>query len=97
MSVRLGRRLLSTYKLPPTINQLLSRHFDSTKPPSQPATVHGWVKSIRRQKNVSFAVITDGSSAAGMQAVFAGEKNFLAKGFVLIVMCSTLETDLLEA
>ncbi|TFK68359.1 asparaginyl-tRNA synthetase, partial [Pluteus cervinus] len=43
-------------------------------------TVHGWIKSIRKQKNVSFAVITDGSSAKGLQAVFPGGKGELAKG-----------------
>lgn len=31
--------------------------------------MHGWVKSVRRQKNVTFAVINDGSCAAGLQTV----------------------------
>ncbi|EDR12141.1 uncharacterized protein LACBIDRAFT_166907, partial [Laccaria bicolor S238N-H82] len=37
---------------------------------SSTTTVSGWIKSIRKQKNVSFAVLTDGSSYKGLQAVF---------------------------
>ncbi|KIL58782.1 hypothetical protein M378DRAFT_170144 [Amanita muscaria Koide BX008] len=72
------RRLLSsftssTYCLPQTISQLLAHHID-VQGSQQPATitVTGWIKSIRRQKNVSFAVLTDGSSPKGLQAVFVG-------------------------
>ncbi|GBE85334.1 hypothetical protein BKA93DRAFT_735456 [Sparassis latifolia] len=57
------RRFLST-SLPPTIRQLLSSHV------SAPVEVTGWVKSVRRQKNIAFAVISDGSSDRGLQAVF---------------------------
>lgn len=32
-------------------------------------TISGWIKSIRKQKNIWFAVITDGSSMQGLQAV----------------------------
>ncbi|KAM6496493.1 hypothetical protein JOM56_006966 [Amanita muscaria] len=70
------RRLLSsftssTYCLPQTISQLLAHHID-VQGSQQPATitVTGWIKSIRRQKNVSFAVLTDGSPPKGLQAVF---------------------------
>ncbi|KIL60567.1 hypothetical protein M378DRAFT_110061 [Amanita muscaria Koide BX008] len=70
------RRLLSsfassTFRLPQTISQLLAHHID-VQGSQQPATitVTGWIKSIRRQKNVSFAVLTDGSSPKGLQAVF---------------------------
>ncbi|KAM6500810.1 hypothetical protein JOM56_003824 [Amanita muscaria] len=75
------RRLLSSfassnYRLPQTISQLLAQHVESPDVKgSQPAatiTVTGWIKSIRRQKNVSFAVLTDGSSPKGLQAVFIG-------------------------
>ncbi|KAJ7590730.1 hypothetical protein C8J56DRAFT_1134422, partial [Mycena floridula] len=51
--------------LPPTIAQLLSRQADSST-----VSVNGWVKSIRRQKRVAFAVIGDGTNASGIQAVF---------------------------
>ncbi|KAI0748077.1 asparaginyl-tRNA synthetase [Daedaleopsis nitida] len=67
----LARRFLSTTaSLPPTIRQLLA-----SPPPSSSSAaaieVNGWVKSVRRQKKVAFAVISDGSSDAGLQAVFA--------------------------
>ncbi|KAL5522418.1 hypothetical protein ACEPAG_8434 [Sanghuangporus baumii] len=55
---------------PPTIRQLLSSQ--QTRSPSQ-IQVCGWVKSVRRQKNVSFAVVSDGSSTRGLQAVFRKE------------------------
>ncbi|KAF8964098.1 hypothetical protein BDZ97DRAFT_1660824 [Flammula alnicola] len=74
------RRLASTavaatsttkFALSPTIRQLLE-----CPPASEPtATVSGWIKSIRKQKNVSFAVITDGSSAKGLQAVLLKGKD----------------------
>ncbi|KDR81390.1 hypothetical protein GALMADRAFT_239257 [Galerina marginata CBS 339.88] len=59
----------SRFSLPPTIRQLLA------DPPKQSTTVSGWIKSIRKQKNVSFAVITDGSSAQGLQAVLVKGKD----------------------
>lgn len=61
------RLFASTSALPPTIRELLAGQK------SIPDTIHvnGWVKSVRRQKNVSFAVITDGSTAKGLQAVFS--------------------------
>ncbi|KII84260.1 hypothetical protein PLICRDRAFT_46113 [Plicaturopsis crispa FD-325 SS-3] len=60
------RRFASTSTLPPTIRQLLS-----SPGTAKDIQVNGWVKSIRRQKKVSFAVITDGSSAQGLQAVLS--------------------------
>ncbi|EJC98190.1 asparaginyl-tRNA synthetase [Fomitiporia mediterranea MF3/22] len=52
---------------PPTIRQLLSA--TSNRSISQ-TEICGWIKSVRRQKNVSFAVVSDGSSSKGLQAVF---------------------------
>ncbi|KAI0637016.1 asparaginyl-tRNA synthetase [Trametes polyzona] len=64
----LARRLLSTApSLPPTIRQLLA---SPPLPAAAAIQVNGWVKSIRRQKKVAFAVISDGSSEPGLQAVF---------------------------
>jgi hypothetical protein len=67
VSSMLLRRFASTSTLPPTIRQLLS----SPQPTSQETKVQlgGWIKSVRRQKNVTFAVINDGSCASGLQAV----------------------------
>ncbi|RDB19575.1 Asparagine--tRNA ligase [Hypsizygus marmoreus] len=60
---------VASFKLPPTICQLLA---GPTLPEPPTITVSGWIKSIRRQKNVAFAVVSDGSSATGLQAVFTG-------------------------
>ena len=64
------RRSLSTVTrtLRPTIRQLLSQ--DTQTNATTPVQVNGWIKSVRRQKRVAFAVITDGSSPQGLQAVF---------------------------
>ncbi|EIW84091.1 asparaginyl-tRNA synthetase [Coniophora puteana RWD-64-598 SS2] len=64
----LFRRFASTSRvLPPTIRQLLSPSQVSSK--DALVEVNGWVKSVRRQKNVVFAVVSDGTCASGMQAV----------------------------
>ncbi|KAF8654697.1 hypothetical protein AX16_003448 [Volvariella volvacea WC 439] len=69
----------SAYRLPPTIRQLLSPRPGGAEAATteERITVHGWVKSVRKQKNVSFAVITDGSTAKGLQTVFVGSENKL--------------------
>jgi asparaginyl-tRNA synthetase len=63
------------YQLPPTISQLLKSGAEPrTSDTTSKTTVSGWIKSIRKQKNVSFAVITDGSSDKGLQAVLVKKK-----------------------
>ncbi|KAJ6610227.1 asparaginyl-tRNA synthetase [Mycena sp. CBHHK59/15] len=52
------------FRLPPTICQVLSAQVGET------VSVTGWIKSIRKQKRIAFGVLSDGSSAAGLQAVF---------------------------
>ncbi|CAG8803257.1 10247_t:CDS:2, partial [Dentiscutata erythropus] len=42
--------------------------------PGSEIEVYGWVRSVRVQKNVSFAVINDGSSLKGMQAILSSEE-----------------------
>ncbi|KAJ7116002.1 asparaginyl-tRNA synthetase [Mycena epipterygia] len=68
-SLRAARRPLSTaanrFRLPPTIRQILSSPQVEEK-----VTITGWVKSIRKQKRIAFGVLSDGSSAVGLQAVF---------------------------
>lgn len=71
---------LRPYRLGPTISQLLSRPTVNA-----PVSITGWIKSVRRQKRVSFAVITDGSNTKGLQAVFTDSDmtkkfSFLCKG-----------------
>ncbi|KAK0473723.1 asparaginyl-tRNA synthetase [Armillaria novae-zelandiae] len=54
------------YHLPPTIARLQHEAVNS----DATLAVTGFIKSIRRQKRVSFAVLSDGSHAQGIQAVF---------------------------
>lgn len=54
------------YRLPPTIARLQHEAVN----PDATLSVNGFIKSIRRQKRVSFAVLSDGSHAQGIQAVF---------------------------
>ncbi|KAI4293957.1 asparaginyl-tRNA synthetase [Schizophyllum commune Loenen D] len=64
-----SRRFASQYaprRLPPTIKELLGSNI----PQETSVSLNGWIKSIRKQKRVSFAVISDGSNAKGIQAVF---------------------------
>ncbi|KIK61601.1 hypothetical protein GYMLUDRAFT_42614 [Collybiopsis luxurians FD-317 M1] len=58
------------YKLPKTVKQLLKASATSDSLTPTRATVTGHIRSIRRQKHVTFALIEDGSSSAGLQAVF---------------------------
>ncbi|KAJ7066626.1 asparaginyl-tRNA synthetase [Mycena amicta] len=59
------RNYSTRFRLPPTIHNLLS-----TAPVGQPVALTAWVKSIRKQKRIAFGVLSDGSSSAGLQAVF---------------------------
>jgi hypothetical protein len=52
----------------PTIKQIVSRG------PSTNVTVKGWIRSIRRQKNVQFAEVVDGSSLRGIQAILSPDQ-----------------------
>lgn len=42
---------------------------------SQLVTVHGWIRSVRRMKNVSFVHVADGSTTIPLQAVLTGEQS----------------------
>jgi asparaginyl-tRNA synthetase len=77
----LFRRLLSTSsRLRPSIRQIL--YGGGALPPVSPehVDIHGWVKSVRRQKRIAFAAISDGSCEEGIQAVFSDPQ--LAKSCV---------------
>ena len=75
--------------LPPTIRQLLRSPL-SPKSTTTTTTICGWIKSIRKQKNVSFAVVTDGSSTKGLQAVLVkgdrDEEEILLKRYVIVLI-----------
>lgn len=56
---------LSCARLGTTIRQVLA-----SKPTQQPIQVHGWVKSVRLQKRVAFAMVHDGTTSKSLQVVF---------------------------
>ncbi|KDQ19915.1 hypothetical protein BOTBODRAFT_83896, partial [Botryobasidium botryosum FD-172 SS1] len=63
-----SRRAVST--LPPTI-----RHILAQQPSEASLQAHGWVKSVRKQKRVAFAEVSDGSSVKGLQFTYACRLN----------------------
>lgn len=63
----LRRSFSSSSSLVSTIKQILSNTHSYE--PFTRITAHGWVKSVRRQKNVTFIAINDGSTLEGLQAV----------------------------
>jgi hypothetical protein len=60
----------------PTIAALLSQ---SIRAPDTALYIHGFVRSVRQQKRIAFAVLGDGSSLQSIQAVMTPEQ---AKGSV---------------
>ncbi|KAI0051374.1 asparaginyl-tRNA synthetase [Auriscalpium vulgare] len=59
-------RCISNLRLGPTIRQVLA-----SQPTEEVIQVHGWVRSVRLQKRVAFAMIHDGTCAQSLQVVFA--------------------------
>ncbi|KAH7087921.1 asparaginyl-tRNA synthetase [Auriculariales sp. MPI-PUGE-AT-0066] len=77
---RVVARNQSTLRLAPTIAQLFAQPLaDSTSSAastsasvaSDDVTVQGWIRSVRRQKRFAFAVVGDGTTDAGLQAVMS--------------------------
>jgi hypothetical protein len=70
-----NKRLYS--KLPSVLSNLLpTRTINNIITSSQVGAeiqVNGWIRTIRIQKNVSFASINDGTSARGLQAILSNE------------------------
>lgn len=64
-------------------NRISNTHVDhdigvaksSSDRASQVVTVHGWIRSVRRMKNVSFVHVADGSTTMPLQAVLTGEQS----------------------
>lgn len=52
-----------------SIKAALERASTATTADAEEITLNGWIRSCRRQKHVSFAVLNDGSNAKGIQAV----------------------------
>jgi hypothetical protein len=63
-----SQRLISSLnctQLGRTIRQVLA-----SGPVQKPIQVHGWVKSVRLQKRVAFAMVHDGTTSKSLQVVF---------------------------
>jgi asparaginyl-tRNA synthetase len=56
---------LNISRLGKTVRQVLA-----SKPGKEKIQVHGWVKSVRLQKRIAFAMIHDGTTSKSLQAVF---------------------------
>ena len=81
--------------LPPTTRQLLRSSLPSNLSKSSSSTittVSGWIESIRKQKNISFTVITDGSSKKGLQAVLVKKDEELLRRYLLCFLYSYIST-----
>jgi asparaginyl-tRNA synthetase len=65
------RRFTTLSTLPPTIKETLRKPLPGENGVSYPTVVHGWIKSVRRQKKVTFAVVNDGTTVQGLQTVFS--------------------------
>jgi asparaginyl-tRNA synthetase len=87
------RRLYSSaahparFKLPPTIKQVLSVNGGE----SSPTSVTGWIKSIRKQKNITFAVVSDGTTPEGLQAVVLKQQGTAPEMLKRSAYCLQLE------
>ncbi|KAI9485021.1 asparaginyl-tRNA synthetase [Zychaea mexicana] len=77
-SLQLSRRSLflncsrshSTNTFPLTVRSLLDNNVEA----GSDVTVKGWVRSVRKQKQISFANINDGTSVRGLQAILSSEQ-----------------------
>jgi len=63
----------STSTATSSIAELLYRSSDKSSD-VEAVTVHGFVRSVRRQKRIAFAAIGDGSSLAPLQLVLKPEQ-----------------------
>ena len=64
------RRALHTVPLPATIHDLLaSASASASASAAKEVIARGWVRSVRRQKTVAFATVSDGSSVQHLQVV----------------------------
>lgn len=63
------RPSLLARSLPRTIRAILADAPSSPAATISPTSVHGWIKSARHHKNVSFFELSDGSAAEGLQVV----------------------------
>jgi aspartyl/asparaginyl-tRNA synthetase len=67
--------------LPKTIKSILN----DQSPIDTSVSINGWIRSVRTQKNVSFANVNDGSNMKGIQAILTNDQ---AKRFELQNLCT---------
>jgi asparaginyl-tRNA synthetase len=64
-------------KLPNVLSNLLPtrtiNNIITSSPVGAEIQVNGWIRTVRIQKNVSFASINDGTSVKGLQAILSNE------------------------
>ena len=75
-ATRAGWALFASTKFPVALSARrlsIAAHLAAPAPSDESdgarITVNGWVRSCRKQKNITFAVINDGSNTNGVQAV----------------------------
>jgi hypothetical protein len=56
--------------LPKTIKAILNEKV----PAETTVSINGWIRSVRSQKNVSFANVNDGSNLKGIQAILNSDQ-----------------------
>lgn len=56
--------------LPKTIKSILNEKCST----DAPVSINGWIRSVRTQKNVSFANVNDGSNLKGIQAILTNDQ-----------------------
>jgi asparaginyl-tRNA synthetase len=44
-------------------------YTECQSPPSENVTIHGWIQNVRKQNDICFILVNDGSNASGMQIV----------------------------
>jgi len=80
------RCLFSSAVTPPTIAALYKAAKETEVPPAEnervTVTVNGFVRSVRRQKKVAFAAISDGSTYDPLQVVLTPDE---AKEYVALL------------
>ncbi|KAK9450351.1 uncharacterized protein V1518DRAFT_413627 [Limtongia smithiae] len=57
-------------ELPATIDSILSRAAKEELREEDKIIVHGWIRTVRKQKSIAFAQVSDGSCSESLQLVF---------------------------
>ncbi|BGO91328.1 hypothetical protein NBRC10512_007067 [Rhodotorula toruloides] len=66
---RAAQAATASLALPATVASSLAAASAGSETTASTTSLNGWIRSVRRQKNVSFAVLSDGSQVGGVQVV----------------------------